>query len=247
MQWIKELQVQVAEEHQRIDDDAAQQDARKQRMQVLFKDQRDAIKELKSAGVTTTGDVKKLEGHLDLQAKAAKGKAKAAKKPLWAMTEEEKAGVEDEEALALIEFAENLDYEKYLGDSEFRQCLQVVKDRARNLQREQDKFKDDLIRDFNAASEGDEFGSAYTGSPRGSQAGSQLGDLPGRTGPARVRENRADWDGSTACGEDGPRVDREARSDAGRVMEAMPQLKGVHSQASVQKIIEKAREGTPVT
>jgi len=165
------------------------------------------------------------------------------------MTEEEKEGAEDDEATALIDFAENLDYEKYLGDAEFRHCLQVVQDRANKLQREQDKFKDDIIRDFNAQGapeDGDEFGSAYTGSPRESQ----LGDMPGRTGPAtryaRGQDDREDWDASTAMGDDRPAVDREARSDVGRVMDAMPQLKGVHSQASVQRLIEKAREGTPL-
>merc|ERR1719160_508442 len=112
-----------------------------------------------------------------------------------------------------------------MGDAEFRHQIQVMKDRAKKLQREQDKFKDDLIRDFNAqADDGDEFGSAYTGSPRGSQAegGSQLGDLPGRTGPARIRgdNDRPDWDASTAMSEDVPKLDREARSDAGRVLEA---------------------------
>lgn len=250
MKWIKELQVQVADEHQRISDDAQVQENRKQQMQALFKEQRDAIKELKSQGLATSNDVRKLESHLDLKAKIAKTRT-SAKKPLWAMTEEEKEGAEDDEAAALIDFAENLDFEKYLGDAEFRQCLQVVQDRAKRIQREQDKFKDDLIRDFNAqatSEDGDEFGSAYTGSPRGSQ----LGDLPGRTGPAAramgaTGENRPDWDASTAMGDDAPSLDREARSDAGRVLDAMPQLKGVHSQASVQRIMEKAREGTPVT
>jgi len=251
VQWIKDLQVQVAEEHQRIADDDKAQEQRRQRMQVLFKEQRDNIKELKRQGFNNTDDVRKLESHLQLKAPStAKSKSK---KPLWAMTEEEQEDLEDEEAADLINFAENLDFEKYMGDAEFRHQIQVMKDRAKKLQREQDKFKDDLIRDFNAqADDGDEFGSAYTGSPRGSQAdgGSQLGDLPGRTGPAgRARggvDDRPDWDSSTAFGEDGPLVDRETRSDAGRVMDAMPHLKGIHSKESVQRIIEKAREGTPV-
>lgn len=250
MQWIKELQVQVADEHQRIADDDAAQANRQQKMAVLFKQQRDNIKELKSSGLNTTSDVKKLENHLMMKAKP-----KSVKKPLWAMTEEEKDGAEDEEAAALIEFAESLDFEKYLGDAEFRQNLRIMQDRAQRLQREQDKFKDDLIRDFNAQAgdEDDEFGSAYTGSPRASQAGggSQMGDLPGRTGPAyRARgggDDRPDWDSSTAMGDDAPRIDRDARSDAERVMDAMPQLKGVHSKESVQRIIEKAREGTPAS
>lgn len=250
-QWIKELQVQVADEHQRIADDEAAQQMRMQRMQVLFKEQRDNIKELKRKGLNNANDVRKLESHLQMKAPSgAKGKSRA-KKPLWAMTEEEKEGAEDDEAAALIDFAENLDFEKYLGDAEFRQHLQVIQDRARKLQTEQDKFKDDLIADFNAQTgdEGDEYGSAYTGSQ--ADGASQLGDMPGRTGPViRARggeDDRPDWDSSTAMGDDAPKVDREARSDAGRVMDAMPQLKGIHSKESVQRMIEKAREGTPVT
>jgi len=250
MQWIKELQIQVADERQGAAEEADLQNNCKQRMQVLFREQRDAIKELKSKGLKTTNDVRKLESHLDLKAKVqAKGKSKAAaKKPLWAMTEEEKEGAEDDEAASLVDFAENLDFERYMDDAEFKDIFQVMQDRAKKLQREQDRFKDDLIRDFNAqagSEDGDEYGSAYTGSPRGSQLGE-----PGRTGPANRygagRDDRPDWDAST-CGEDGPNVDRDARSDVGRVMDAMPHLKGVHSQASVQRIMEKARGGTPVT
>lgn len=251
MQWIKELQVQVADENQRIVEDEGQQGKRQAKMQVLFKQQRDAIKEMKSQGFNNLDDVAKLETHLQLTGGVKGAKKTAAKKPLWAMTEEEKEGAEDAEAAALIDFAENLDFEKYVDDSEFRQCLQVVKDRARRLQKEQDKFKDDLIRDFNATNEdGDEYGSAYTGSPRGSQfdGGSQIGDLPGRTGPARRGsggDDRPEWDGSSAMGDEAASLGgRENRSEAGRVMEAMPQLKGVHSQASVQRIIEKARQGS---
>jgi len=250
-QWIKDLQVQVAEEHQGAERDAQVQQGRQQQMQVLFKEQRDAIKQLKSEGLTTTSDVRKLESHLDLKAKLASKSRTSATKPLWAMTEEEKADAEDEEASNLINFAENLDFDKYMGDTEFRQCLAVVQDRAKKLQREQDKFKDDIIRDFNAqagSEDGDEFSEYTTGSPRESQ----LGDAPGRTGGAAryaigaSRDDREDWDASTAMGDDRPAVDRRARSDAGSVMDAMPQLKGVHSQASVQRLIEKAREGTPV-
>jgi len=81
MQWIKELQVQVADEHRRVDDDAQLQDNRKQRMQVLFKDQRDAIKDLKSQGITSTSDVRTLESHLDLKAKvASQSKSRASAK-----------------------------------------------------------------------------------------------------------------------------------------------------------------------
>jgi len=249
-QWIKELQVQVADETNRVADDEDQQERKKQRMQALFKQQRDAIKDLKKAGLNNLDVVKQLESHLKLTGgvKGAKSR-KGGNKPLWAMTEEEQAGAEDEEAALLIDFAENLDFDKYVDDAEFKSCLQAVNNRAKRLQKEQDKFKDDLIRDFNEQNgdEADEYVSAYSGgSPRGSQLeagsqmGSQMGDLPGRTGPGRP-----DWDGSSALGDGPGRSDRDARSEVDRVMEAMPQLKGIHSKESVQRIMEKARQGTP--
>jgi len=252
MQWIKELQVQVTEEQQRVVDDNEQDANRKQRMQVLFKQQRDAIRDLKDKRGEDI-DAREL---LNLMSGGAKAKSTAAKsrprktdrKPLWAMTEEEKAGVEDEEAAALIDFAENLDFEKYCGDVEFRNCLQVIQDRAKKIEKEQNKFKDDLIRDFNAQiDDGDEYGSAYTGSPRNSQIGdtaSRLGDLPGRTGHIK-NGDQLEWDSSTNCGDDRPQMDKDGRSDAGRVLDALPQLKGIHSKESVQRIIEKSRGNTP--
>jgi hypothetical protein len=251
MQWIKELQVQVADEQQRIVDDGAQDANRKQRMQVLFKQQRDAIRDLKHK----KGDDVEARELMDLmtgaKAKSTAAKTKARKsdrKPLWAMTEEEKAGVEDEEAAALIDFAADLDFEKYCGDAEFRSCLQVIQDRAKKLEKEQNRFKDDLIRDFNAQVDDEDEGfSAYTGSPRNSQIGdtaSRLGDLPGRTGPAR-RSDQPEWDSSTTCGDDRPEMDKDNRSDAGRVLDSMPQLKGIHSKESMQRIIEKTRGSTP--
>merc|ERR1719277_315278 len=91
-------------------------------------------------------------------------KKKSAAKPLWAMTAKEKDDFEEEEADALISFTENLDFDKFVGDLEFRQGLEALKDRAGRLHKEQEAFKDALVRDFNAKV--DEASTSAGGSPR---------------------------------------------------------------------------------
>merc|ERR1719262_900042 len=76
-------------------------------------------------------------------------KAKGGKKPLWAMTQEEKAEFEAQEADDLINFAEGLDYDKYVNDLEFREGLEAVRDRAGKLHKEQEAFKDQLVKEIN--------------------------------------------------------------------------------------------------
>merc|ERR1712146_729760 len=56
-------------------------------------------------------------------------------------------------------------------------------------------------------------------------------------------EQGADWDSSTCCGDDrGPKVNEEDRVMASRLLEMNPTLRGVHSEKSVAKVLEKQRE-----
>lgn len=177
-------------------------------------------------------------------------------KPLWAMTEEEKTKFEEGEADDLIDFAENLDYEKFLGDLEFRQGLAALKDRHGKLRKEQEAFKDALVADFNAkAAEEEEERSTSVGSPRGLEDGiegaSALGDLKSEYSVTSSRRSagragadaggKPDWDASTNCGEDRPDVDSKVKDAVDMVMESAPQLKQIHSKESMQKVIAKAK------
>ena len=58
----------------------------------------------------------------------AKGKKK--EKPMWAMTEKELEDQKEKEIDDLLEFAYELDYEKYMEDFEVRQALAIIKDRV---------------------------------------------------------------------------------------------------------------------
>lgn len=243
-QWIKELQEQVREDQRMVEGNAAAQEERNKKMQQAFKHQRDAILRIKS---DNNRDLNAADVEAILRPKPKKSSAAGAQKPLWAMTRDEKEGFDDLEAEELIKFAEGLDFDQYIDDLEFRQQLQAVRGRAQNLQREQDAFKNDLLREFNTQDEegcdGSDAGSSVLDdsvSVSGSAAGARRGRRKRLDG---VDENKPEWDGSTACGDDRSSVDRDAQSQADRIMEANPQMKTVHSKGSVQRLIEKAQAG----
>merc|ERR1719181_234915 len=150
------------------------------------------------------------EKHKQLcEERARKKEAKQKSKPLWAMTAQEKESFEEEEADALVNFAENLDFDKYMGDLEFRQALDAMKDRAGKLAKVQDAFKDDLVRDFNTKV-GDDLEERSTSAggsaldlEEGLEGASILGDLRSDGGGGRRRrerfneDGRPKWDSST--------------------------------------------------
>lgn len=222
-QWIKELQAQVKEDHALAEQEDMAAEERKARMQDVFKKQRDAIRLIKMGHNARPDELESV-----LKPKAFK-KPGQASKPLWAMTEAEREEKEDFDAEDLINFAENLDYDEYVHDLEFRECLAAITDRAKKLQREQDAFKDSLLREFN---EDDE--AADSVAPLGGHG--MKAAQRGRRG-----EDREDWDASTVCSEDRASEDSSARALADQAWKE-GQLKGVHSKHSVKKLVEQAQQ-----
>lgn len=223
-QWIKELQSQVKEDHASAEQEDVAAEERKARMAVVFKKQRDAIAMIKRGHNARPDELESV-----LKPKAFKNPSSQASKPLWAMTEAEREEKEDFDAEDLINFAENLDYDEYVHDLEFRECLAAITDRAKKLQREQDAFKDSLLREFN---EDDE--AADSVAPLGGHGVKAA--QKGRRG-----EDREDWDGSTVCSEDRASEDSAARALADQAWKE-GQLKGVHSKHSVKKLVEQAQQ-----
>merc|ERR1711871_110859 len=107
------------------------------------------------------------------------------------MTTKEKADFEEGEADDLLKFAEDLDYEKYIDNYEFRQNLDALRDRAGKLQKEQDAFKDALVAEFNetAADEAERSTSAG-GSPRRMEDGLEVVSLGVSEGVASTASQR---------------------------------------------------------
>lgn len=236
--WIKELQEQVREDKISIEDSKREQEERKKKMAEVFKKQRDLIRDMKKERHKSNIEPHEIEAVM--KPKSSKKTPETSQKPLWAMTEAEKDQFEEQEDDDLLRFAEEIDFDNYIDDLQFRQCLSAVADRAKKLQREQDAFKDSILNEFNGQ-DGDEEDDYYD--DRSTSVGEDGG--AGKVGSRRRggggSDGRPDWDGSTACGDEAPiTADRNMRDAAERLMEANPQLKAVHSKGSMQRLVEKA-------
>jgi hypothetical protein len=159
VQWLKQLQSQMTEEKDKIQQESEESEKRKAKMKKFCEKQREAVQTLLTSDHEVTQE--HLEDALHHAGQSYKTKDGKRAKPVWAMTEKEKDEFQEQEASELMAFAEDLDFDKYIGDLEFRQNLEVLKDRAGKLEKEQVSFKDDICKEFNADDE-----STAAGSPR---------------------------------------------------------------------------------
>lgn len=272
VRWLKELQSQMKDERDEVEQEEGAAQDREKKMKEIFSDHREGVREMyrqrqEELDAEEAANMEQRRAKREA-ANAAKAAAKTAKevanqaahavpaktkksKPLWAMTEMEKEQFEEDDAEDLIAFAEGLDYEKMMGDIDFRQKLGALKDRSNKLQHETDAFKDALVADFNALAEEEERSTSAGGSPRSLKEGIDgqglFGDLASEysvCSSRRSKEKEAkglDWDTSTNA-EDRAQVDEAIRNAVDVVLESNTAMRGIHSKGSVQKIIEKAKE-----
>ena len=66
------------------------------------------------------------------------GKSSKKSKPAWAVTPKQVEDEKEAEIDDLIEFAYDLDYEKYMEDYEVRQALAIIKDRVNEIKQDND-------------------------------------------------------------------------------------------------------------
>jgi len=252
VKWLRDLQDQMRMEREQAEAENGADAERRQRLKAAFDKQREGARQMmrerdNCASTAYAGAPAREESA------ALRSARRAATKPLWAMTETEKDDHEEEEADELLNFADNLDYDKIVGDLEHRQGLEAVRDRTGRLQKEQDAFKTALVKDF-AQEDEDEARSTFEDSPEqlrpehGVDGIGLLGDAQSEPGGGSNRKFRRDddgfagWDASTSCGDERGEAGREARTAVDMVLEAAPQLKAIHSRESMQRIIEKTRE-----
>lgn len=124
-------------EREQVEEEEKQSEERKQRMRSAVERHRSAVKEMMAERDRAGDEQYQKEREAKVAARSAKAapkegqaKPKVAAKPLWAMTAKEKEDFEEDEAEHLIDFAENLDFDKFVGDLEFRHGLEALKDRA---------------------------------------------------------------------------------------------------------------------
>jgi len=66
------------------------------------------------------------------------------------VTEKQQVEAQEEEIDDLLEFAYELDYEKYMEDLEVRQALAVIKERVNEMKKDID-WKEKMAEEWNAA------------------------------------------------------------------------------------------------
>lgn len=71
---------------------------------------------------------------------------------MWAMTEKDLEDQKEKEIDELLEFAYELDYEKYMEDFEVRQALAIIKDRVDEIKKDDD-WKQKIAKEWNEAAE----------------------------------------------------------------------------------------------
>ena len=83
-------------------------------------------------------------------ASSKKAGKKGREKPAWAQTEKQQEEAKEAEIDELLEFAYELDYEKYMEDYEVRQALAIIKDRVNEIT-QAPNWKEQITEEWNEA------------------------------------------------------------------------------------------------
>jgi len=155
------------------------------------------------------------------------------------VTEKQQVEAQEEEIDDLLEFAYELDYEKYMEDLEVRQALAVIKERVNEMKKDID-WKEKMAEEWNAANQ--ETQSAQ--GPRDQDQRSAMTYESGKSGASKYSLNTAmreekrkreqqkqEWNGSVTASEANKFTaeDRVAAKIAAEVLKDNKKLGGVHS------------------
>lgn len=128
------------------------QEQKTKQFKELAEKQREKIKTLKQQEQDLERPSKLSEAAPQAVSEKSQKKAKKAKseKPAWAVTEKQSELQKEDEIDQLLEFAYELDYEKYMEDFEVRQALAVIKDRVNEIKQQPD-WKQKMADEWNQA------------------------------------------------------------------------------------------------
>jgi hypothetical protein len=206
--------------------------------------------EAKMIGSLTKDNLAKNEEQYSSKNKNKPAKKAAKQKPAWAKTEQQLNKEQEDEIDDLIEFAYDLDYEKYMEDLEVRQALALIKERVCEIKKD-DEWRTNVAKEWNDADHAnpneaenrlkdDDAQSAVsiktsiTGRSRMSRKSEVMDDLE------REDRRKEDWDASTQGDRKKKTMEeRLATKLADQILENNPNLKGVHSKTSMRKMLEK--------
>ena len=155
-------------------------------------------------------------------------------KPAWALTENQKDQLEDEEADDLMDFANNLDVDKYLDDLEVRAALESVRQRIQELDNEEEEEED---ADLENNAEND-YGSKYE------EKDSNENQKPRNKRVKKVKLTKESLNALIGENDEGKKQDDDARSIASHasarsVLSDVKSLRGIHSARSLAQLAKQ--------
>lgn len=138
----------------------------------------------------------------------------------------------------MLEFAYELDYDKFMEDQEIKLAFEVIRDRVADIKKDQD-WKEQLANEWNEETEKEkvlsEKRSVY----------SYRSNKSKKSYMEQVKEKKAEkeaseWDRTTVVSGVPRTVEEKLASKiASQMLIENPKLKGVHSNMSLKKILEK--------
>ncbi|CAJ1019995.1 hypothetical protein, conserved [Leishmania lindenbergi] len=211
---------------------------------------------LENAGAPPYNMHKSMEAHVTatLKATGAAAVVSSSRKPKWAMTEEEAMDDELDFDRDLLDFAENLDYEKFITDFEVAEALGVMRDRVEEIARANNWSVEDIRRA--TTDEHDDLNSVVTPSeaqlilrskqqqPQGGGGATAVGARAAL--PEALAVHKHDWDSSS----NGrarllkKAISCDALALAERLFAASPSLQKIHTRHSLARVLQRcALEG----
>eukprot|EP01059_Diplonema_ambulator_P021990 TRINITY_DN3661_c0_g1_i1.p1 TRINITY_DN3661_c0_g1~~TRINITY_DN3661_c0_g1_i1.p1 ORF type:complete len:437 (+),score=87.38 TRINITY_DN3661_c0_g1_i1:1209-2519(+) len=157
-------------------------------------------------------------------------------KPKWAMTEDEAFESEMKDAQKLVDFAANLDFEKFIEDYEIREALSIMRQRVDELEAKKEKERDkENVADDQSECSGlqDEMGD--TGERLKKMKVQKAGR---RHAQAGRHANDKEWDSSSVVDEVSKLIGDDALRLAEYVLSKSESLKQVHSRQSLARLLQ---------
>ena len=206
------------------------------------------LEENKTIAKLTKENLARNDEQFSQKPKATK-KADKAKKPAWAKTEDQLKKEQEDEIDDLIEFAYDLDYEKYMEDLEVRQALALIKERVHEIKKD-DEWREKIAEEWNTAEQANpNEGAAKQQDDDAKSAVSIRTSITGRSKMSKKSEimdqikkedrQKEDWDTSTQPERKKQTAEQKLASRlADQILESNPNLKNIHSKTSMKKMLE---------
>ncbi|KAG5509060.1 hypothetical protein JKF63_06068 [Porcisia hertigi] len=250
MKTMKDSDRQLEVEAARRADRVREMERRKRAEQQHLQRQSSAMAvDLENSGAPAYNMHKAMEAHVEAIRKAPAGGP--SRKPKWALTEEEALDAELDIDRDLLDFAENLDYEKFISDLEVAEALSVMRDRVEEIAKANNWSVEDIRRV--TTDDDDDLNSLVTPSEaRLILSSKQLPRSGGAAAESRAALPEAmavhahEWDHSSSGRSRllKKAISRDALALAERLFAASPSLQKIHTRHSLARVLQRcALEG----